>query len=147
MRATLNDAIMLATRLHAGQHDKGGAPYILHPLRVMLDPLLTTEDERIVAVLHDTVEDCDITLDTLREYGYSEEVVEALSFLTKLPEEEDDYDAFIARVMTGPVIARKVKRADLRDNSDITRISNPTERDWKRQEKYQRAIAQLETAL
>ncbi len=147
MKPTLEDAVALASALHKGQKDKAGASYILHPLRVMLNPLLTTDEERIAAVLHDTVEDCDITLEQLRERGYSAEVVEALSFLTKLPEEEDDYDAFIERILGGLLIARKVKLADLHDNADLSRFAHPTEKDVKRQEKYKRAIARLEGSL
>ena len=145
-KPTLEDAIVLAAQLHKGQVDKAGVSYILHTLRVMQDPTLTSEDERIVAVLHDTVEDCDITLEQLRERGYSVQVVDALDFLTKLPEEESNYDAFIERVQSGPLLARKVKLADLRDNADLSRLANPTEKDLARQEKYRRAIAALESA-
>lgn len=145
---TLEGAIALAAQLHMGQRDKAGACYILHPLRVMLDPILKTEEERIVAVLHDVVEDCNISPIQLRELGYSETVVEALFFLTKLPEEKNNYAAFIERICTGSSsIARKVKIADLRDNADLSRFENPTEKDIQRQEKYCRAIVRLETAL
>ncbi len=143
-RTNIEDAILLAAQLHKGQLDKAGAPYILHPLRVMLDTTLITETERIVAVLHDVVEDCDISLAELREREYSDEVISAISYLTKLSEEEDDYDAFIERIRTGPELARKVKLADLKDNADPSRIPNPTARDHKRREKYLRAIKVLE---
>lgn len=141
---TLEDAILLATTLHRGQVDKAGAPYILHPLRVMLDPIITSESERIVAVLHDVMEDCDITFEKLVEMGYSEEVVDALRFLTKLPEEEGKYFDFIGRINAGPVLARRVKIADLRDNSNLSRIPNPTEADYARQKKYLRALQILQ---
>ncbi len=142
---TLETTIELAVHLHKGQKDKAGAPYILHPLRVMLS--MQDEAARIVAVLHDTIEDCGITIDDLRSLGYSEQVLEALDYLTKRREEEDDYDAFIERIRSGPPIARAVKLADLRDNSDISRIVEPTEWDFKRLEKYKRAIRRLEGAL
>ena len=144
-KPTLEDAIILATTLHRGQVDKAGARYILHPLRVMCDPSLTTENERITAVLHDVVEDCDITFDELREREYDEEVVEALGFLTKLPGE--DYGPFIRRVCSGSVIARKVKWADLRDNSNLSRIPDPTPWDLKRNEKYVQAMTRIEESF
>ncbi len=143
-KPTLEDAIALAAQLHKGQRDKAGKHYILHPLRVMHDPSLTTDEERKVAVLHDTIEDTGITAAELRKLGYSKKVVDALVLLTKLPEEENNYDAFIERIRTGPSkIARKVKLADLRDNADLTRFAAPTEQDIRRQEKYKRAIAKL----
>ena len=141
----LEDAIALAAKLHQGQKELGGRPYILHPLQVMLDPTLTSNEERIVAVLHDVVEDCNITLAELADMGYSSAVVEALDYLTKRPHEEADYEAFIERVSTGPLLARKVKLADLRHNCDLTRIPTPTQKDWDRQAKYLRAIAKLES--
>lgn len=142
-KPSLEDAIALSARLHKGQRDKAGACYVLHPLRVMLDASLETEEERITAVLHDVVEDCDITIKQLQEFGYGDEVIEALGFLTKLPEEKMNYEAFIERICSAPVLARKVKLADLRDNSDISRISQQSERDIERQKKYRRAIDTL----
>jgi len=87
----LNKAIEIANRTHAGQVDKGGAPYILHPLRVMLSR--ENELERICAVLHDAVEDSDITFDDLRKEGFSEEVITILDCLTK--RDGESYDEFI----------------------------------------------------
>lgn len=147
MNISLEDAISLASQLHKGQTDKAGLPYIMHPLRIMCDKSLVTENERIVAVLHDIVEDCDITLQDLFKKGYSHEVIEAISFLTKTSEEENDYEAFIERIRQGPRLAIKVKIADLRDNSDLTRISKPTEDDIKRTKKYFRALDILEATL
>ncbi len=146
-RPTIEDAILLATQLHKGQVDKAGAPYILHPLRVMLNPILTTETERITAVLHDVVEDCEMSFETLSELGYTDETIRALGFLTKHLEEENDYFRFIARISEGSELARMVKFADLKDNEDLSRISNPTEKDFKRQKKYQRAIEILENSF
>jgi (p)ppGpp synthase/HD superfamily hydrolase len=139
-RPALEDAIKLAAALHKGQTDKAGAPYILHPLRVMLR--LATEEERITAVLHDVVEDCGVTLGQLRDLGYGDAVVEALDFLSRRPE-EDRYDAFIRRIQAGPDLARKVKLADLADNMDLSRIAEPTARDHQRVQKYRRAAAML----
>jgi len=139
--ATLERAIAIAAQAHEGQVDKAGAPYILHPLRMMLS--MDTPEARMAAVLHDVVEDTPITLDQLRGEGFSKTVIEAVELLTKHPEEENDYDAFIRRVAPNPT-ARKVKLADLRDNSDISRIAEPTAKDWQRIEKYRRAIQHLE---
>jgi (p)ppGpp synthase/HD superfamily hydrolase len=83
MTQTLERAIAIAATAHAGQVDKGGAPYILHPLKVMLR--MSTLEQRIVAVLHDVVEDCGVSLDDLREEGFSEEVLSAIESVTKVP--------------------------------------------------------------
>ena len=111
--------------------------YILHPLRVMMR--VSTDDEKIVAVLHDVVEDGEgWSFERIRSEGFSETVIEALKHVTKLPGEEDDYDAFIRRAAKNAVASR-VKLADLEDNMDLRRIANPTERDFARLEKYRSA--------
>jgi len=142
--STLERAIEIAARAHAGQIDKAGAPYILHPLRVML--AVSTIEERIVAVLHDVVEDTPVTFDDLRREGFSEEIVAAVDSVTKdVPEKEmswDQYKAFVLRAAANP-IGRRVKIADMTDNSDLSRIAQPTERDLARVEKYRRALALL----
>ena len=137
--ATLERAIEIAVKAHAGQVDKAGQPYVLHPLRMML--AVTTPEARLAAVLHDVVEDTAVTLDELRAEGFPASVLEAVDALTK--RENEDYEAFIRRVAPNP-IAREVKLADLRDNSDLSRIAEPTERDFARVEKYRRAIGYLE---
>jgi (p)ppGpp synthase/HD superfamily hydrolase len=137
--ATLERAIEIAAKAHAGQVDKAGQPYVLHPLRMML--AVTTPEACMAAVLHDVVEDTAVTLDELRAEGFPAAVLEAVEALTK--REGEDYEAFIRRVAPNP-IAREVKLADLRDNSDLSRIAEPTERDRERIRKYQRAIAYLE---
>ena len=139
---TLKDAIIRAATRHEGQVDKVGQPYILHVLRVMLR--LATEQERIAGVLHDIVEDCQVTYDDLAALGYDEDIIDAIRCVSKLPEEEDDYDAFIQRVSRGSLLARRVKIADLRDNADLSRIPNPMEKDFHRTEKYLRAIKLLQ---
>lgn len=133
--STLEHAIALAAKAHEGQVDKAGQPYVLHPLRMMLR--LTTPEERITAVLHDVVEDCGVTLEQLRAEGFSEAVIDAVAAVTRQPDET--YEAFVLRAAANP-IGRRVKLADLADNSDLSRIANPTERDRKRLEKYKRAI-------
>jgi len=136
--AGLERAIVIAAEAHAGQADKGGQPYILHPLRVMLS--LGAEEERIVAVLHDVVEDSDWTFEGLADAGFSPAVIAALRCLTKA--EGEAYDAFIQRAKAN-AIARRVKLADIADNSDLSRIPNPTTEDRWRMEKYRRAAAEL----
>jgi len=135
---TLEQAIAIAAMAHEGQVDKAGAPYILHPLRVMLR--LTTTEERIAAVLHDIVEDTNITLEMLLSEGFSEAVVRAVDALTKRPDES--YEAFIERAALDP-IGRRVKLADLAENSDLSRITSPTQKDIDRVEKYRRAIERI----
>jgi (p)ppGpp synthase/HD superfamily hydrolase len=135
-------AIAIAAEAHAGQVDKAGAPYILHPLRVMLAQ--TSAEARMAAVLHDVVEDCPgWTLDRLRGEGFSDLVLEAIAAVTKRPEERDDYEAFIRRAARHP-IGRLVKRADLRDNLDLSRIAEPSAKDLKRADKYRRALLLLD---
>ncbi|MFG6203504.1 HD domain-containing protein [Pseudomonas retamae] len=138
MTQTLERAIAIAATAHAGQVDKGGAPYILHPLKVMLR--MTTLEERIVAVLHDVVEDCGVSLDDLRKEGFSEDVLSAIESVTKVPGES--YEDFVDRAVQNP-IGRAVKLADLEENSDISRIASPGWEDLERIEKYRRAIARL----
>jgi (p)ppGpp synthase/HD superfamily hydrolase len=141
--SSLTRAIEIAVAAHAGQTDKAGAPYILHPLRVML--ALEGEEERIVGVLHDVIEDCPgWTPERLRDKGFSESVLQALSHVTKLSEDED-YGAFIARAVLNP-IARQVKRADLLDNLDVRRLPEVTDKDRQRLNKYLAALAQLDAA-
>lgn len=138
MTQTLERAIAIAATAHAGQVDKGGAPYILHPLKVMLR--MTTLEERIVAVLHDVVEDCGVSLDDLRKEGFSEEVLTAIASVTKVPGES--YEDFVDRAAQNP-IGRAVKLADLEENSDLSRIASPGWEDLERIEKYRRAMARL----
>ncbi|NLL71756.1 MAG: GTP pyrophosphokinase [Epulopiscium sp.] len=138
----LEKAIRIATNAHQGQVDKAGEPYILHPLRVMLSR--KTEIERICAVLHDVIEDTDITLEYLENTGFSDEILLALDALTRRGNET--YDEFINRILDNR-IACYVKLADLSDNMDLSRIKNPTEKDYKRIEKYRKAAERILAAL
>jgi len=132
----LERAISIAVEAHAGQIDKAGAPYILHPLRVMLS--LTSEDERIVGVLHDVCEDCPgWDFERLRSLGFSQAILEALASVTKIDGEA--YEDFVQRAARN-AIGKAVKRADLIDNSDLARIATPTEKDRERLAKYRRAL-------
>ena len=125
--STIEHAIQIAARAHAGQVDRAGQPYILHPLRVML--AVKGQDERIAAVLHDVVEDTAITMDDLRSEGFPKEVLNAILALTKTKGETRL--AAAARAAANP-IARAVKLADVADNMDLSRISKPTEEDYTR---------------
>jgi GTP diphosphokinase / guanosine-3',5'-bis(diphosphate) 3'-diphosphatase len=131
--ATLERAIALSAQAHAGQVDKAGQPYILHPLRVILS--VTGLHERMAAVLHDVVEDTAITLENLRDEGFSEEVIEAVATLTKSLGETRL--AAAQRAVVNP-IARRVKLADVTDNMDLSRIAEPTENDYARLQEYEK---------
>ncbi len=130
----LEQAIALAVGAHRGQVDKAGAPYILHPLRVMLG--LSGPMEQVAAVLHDVIEDCGWTLEALRERGFPPQVCAALDALTRRPGES--YEAFILRAKAD-AIALTVKLADLADNMDVRRLGDLTAEDAERLRKYQRA--------
>lgn len=130
--ATLERAIEIAAKLHSGQVDKGGQPYVLHPLRLMF--AVRTPQEQIAAVLHDVVEDTDMTLADLENEGFSQEVVAAVQALTKLPGESRIEAAH--RAAANPV-ARAVKLADVTDNMDLSRITDPSEKDFARLKEYE----------
>jgi len=143
--ATLEDAIQIAAEAHKGQPDKAGAPYILHPLRMMMR--MKTEAEMITAILHDVVEDTrnnpeasKWTIERLREQGFSEEVLEALECVTD--REDESYEQFIERAGKNP-IARQVKIADLEDNMNIQRIGEIRSKDLERLEKYHKSWSVL----
>lgn len=134
---SLEEAIAFASECHRGQKDKGGHPYILHPLRVMLR--LDDEGRRIAALLHDTVEDCGVPLSLIRE-RFGDAVAEAVDALTKRSGET--YEQFIERCGAN-AIARDVKLADIGDNSDLSRLGQVTPADLARIEKYRAAAARL----
>jgi (p)ppGpp synthase/HD superfamily hydrolase len=136
----LERAILLATQAHQGQKDKAGAPYILHPLRVMLQ--MSSETEMVTAVLHDVLEDTPWTLEKLREEGFPPEMLEALDCLTRRSGE--NYDAFITRV-AGNQLARKVKLSDLEDNLNLRRLEMLTDQDQARLRRYHQAWLILAT--
>lgn len=130
--SSLERAIAIAAKAHAGQIDTAGQPYILHPLRVMLR--LTGETERIAAVLHDVVEDTSVTIQHLEAEGFSEDVLAAVEALTKRDGETRLDAALRARANA---VAREVKLADNAENSDLSRIANPTEKDVRRLKEYE----------
>ena len=136
----LAKAIEIAASAHSTQKDKGGSPYILHPIRVMMS--LNTEEEKIVGVLHDVVEDSeDWDFDRLREEGFAEDIISALMSVTKQSDAEN-YEAFIERAGRNQ-IGRNVKIADIKDNLDVTRIGPLKEKDLLRINKYKNALSKL----
>lgn len=127
----LSKAIQIAAYWHAGQVDKSGAPYILHPLRVMMS--VEGETDKIVAVLHDVLEDTELTADDLRAHKFSSDVREAVQALTR--QTGEDYFDFINRLAPNP-IARRVKLADIADNLSPARSGGIN---MKLEARYQRA--------
>ena len=138
----LSLAISIATNAHEGQYDRGGKPYILHPLHLMTQLLFDTE-LAIVGVLHDVVEDSDITLDDLTLLEFSPRVVGALGLLTHKP--GASYEDYIEGICSD-YDAIRVKRKDLGHNSDITRLKGITEKDLARTKKYHKAFTRLTRA-
>ena len=130
--STLERAIEIAQTAHAGQFDKAGKPYIFHPVRVMLR--VHNEFEKMVAVLHDVVEDTSVTLEDLQREGFLPEVVQAIDALTKRPG-ESRLDA--AKRAAAHPLARVVKLADNAENMDLSRLPNPTARDYERLREYE----------
>jgi (p)ppGpp synthase/HD superfamily hydrolase len=137
----LNKMLVLATTRHAGQFDRGGNPYILHPLKVMYYLKSNDEELQCIALAHDLVEDTDTTYDELRSMGFTDRVIAGIAALTKLPGES--YDQYKERVKANPD-AIKVKMADLRHNTDIRRLKGVTEKDLARVEKYHRFYMELQ---
>ena len=140
----LDKMLVIATNAHAGQFDRGGNPYILHPLRVM--SYLKTDDEELmcIALAHDVIEDTKVTYQDLRESGFSERVIDGIRALTKQPGQT--YDEYKAGVFAN-VDAMRVKMADLRHNTDIRRLKGITEKDIERMVKYQKFYLELQTRL
>lgn len=137
-RPLIAKALDLAAKAHAGQTDKGGNPYLQHPIFVANQ--MATETEIIVALLHDVCEDSPTTLVDLEKAGFPSEVLAAVQAITKVAGE--DYSVYLDRVKANPV-ATKVKLADIAHNSDQSRLGTVTEKDRKRLEKYAEALAHL----
>jgi len=149
-QSLLETAVGIALRAHAGQRDRAGKPYITHPLRMM--GRARTDDERIVAVLHDTVEDGGpngVSMASLEEAGFPPRILRAVDRLTRrkaslFPDRSDDepYEAFVERTAGDP-LARAVKLLDLQDNMDLSRLSEITDADLERLNRYVRAWHRL----
>jgi (p)ppGpp synthase/HD superfamily hydrolase len=129
----LGKAIAIAAQAHQGQLDKFGAPYILHPIRLMMQ--MDSYEEKMAAILHDVVEDTDWTLEALKAEGFPQTVVDAVDGLTHRAAES--YTAYVKRAKTNP-IACKVKLADLEDNMDARRVPQIGEREIQRLKRYHR---------
>lgn len=131
---SVDKAIQFASKWHEGQKDTWGDPYILHVLHVMMQ--MDTEAERIVAVLHDVIEDTEATEQDLLDLGCSEQMITAILCLTK--DKNEDYMRMIERIKLNP-IAKKVKIADLEHNMEIRRLKNRRnleDKDMNRLKKY-----------
>jgi (p)ppGpp synthase/HD superfamily hydrolase len=133
-------ALAIAKKAHAGQVDKAGIDYIQHPLYVASQ--VKTEQEKAVALLHDVIEDSDVTVDDLLVSGLSNEVVTAVQILTK--KKGQSYQEYLEKVKSNN-LARVVKLADLKHNSDLSRLKSVTDTDYERVKKYKNAINYLST--
>ena len=132
-------AMMIAFNAHKEQFDKTGLPYIFHPLH--LAEQMRDENSVCVALLHDVVEDTYITFEDLQKEGFTEEIIDSLKLLTH--NSDVPYMEYVKLIKTNPT-ARLVKLADLKHNSDLTRLNEISEEDIKRYNKYQEAIKLLE---
>ena len=128
-------ALSIARKAHEGQLDKAGVAYIEHPIYVASQ--VDTEEEKAVALLHDVIEDSPVSAEELLQAGLPETVVTAVQVLTK--KKEQDYQTYLETVKKNP-LARVVKLADLKHNSDLSRLSSITEKDRERLKKYKKAI-------
>lgn len=140
----LDRMLVIATNAHSGQFDRGGAPYILHPLRVM--SFLKTADEELqcIALGHDVIEDTDVTYKDLADNGISERVIIGIRALTKVPGET--LDEYKTRVFAN-IDAMQVKLCDLRHNTDIRRLKGVTEKDIARMAKYHTFYLEIQARL
>ena len=132
-------ALKLCFEAHKEQSDKSGIPYVFHPFH--LAEQMQDEESTIVALLHDVIEDTEYTLEDLRKMGFGDSVLAAIDLMTH--EDGGPYMDYVEKIKTDP-IARTVKLADLRHNSDMTRLDVVTPRDQERAEKYLAAINLLE---
>lgn len=140
----LGAMLVLATNAHAGQFDRGGKPYILHPLRVM--SFLKEDDEELqcIALGHDVIEDTSTTWHDLEAIGMSQRVIDGIRALTKMPGQS--YEDYKAAVFAN-VDSMKVKLCDLRHNTDIRRLKGVTEKDIERMAKYHKFFLEIQTRL
>lgn len=137
----IEKSLAIALKAYAGQKDKAGKAYILHPLRIMSK--MASEYEMSVALLHDVIEDSDYSAEDLLAEGIPHEVVEAVTLLTKI--DGETYDQFIDRVI-GNALASKIKLADIEDNINLLRLESVREKDLERVAKYHKAWKKLTKA-
>lgn len=140
----LSQMIMIATNAHNGQFDRGGTPYILHPMKVMHYLKTTDEELQCIALGHDVIEDTNVSFKDLRDAGMSERVISGIAALTKMPGQT--YDEY-KEVVFANVDAMKVKMCDLRHNTDVRRLKGVTEKDIQRMEKYHRFYLEILSKL
>jgi len=140
----LGKAIAIAAEAHQEQKDRGGKPYILHPIRIMMG--LNTEDQELmsIAILHDVIEDSDWTLEALKSQGFRERVLKGVLALTHI--EGEEYEDYIERISRNKDAIR-CKLGDLKDNSDITRLKGLSDKDLLRTRKYHKAFMFLKGKL
>lgn len=139
MKKLLEKAIQIAVNAHFGQKDEAGNPYIFHPLSVM--NRCNTLEEKIVAILHDTIEDTNISPEILKEEGFPDYIIKAILAVTK--QEGETYEDFVKRASKNP-ISCNVKIADIKDNLDVSRLSEVKEKEAARLNKYIKALEFLE---
>ena len=140
----LSKMLHIVTNAHHGQFDRGGNPYILHPIKVM--HYIKSEDEELqcIALGHDVIEDTDVTYKDLRDAGFTDRIITGIRALTKVPGQT--YDEYKEGVFAN-VDAMKVKMADLRHNTDVRRLKGVSEKDIARMEKYHRFYLELNFRL
>ena len=138
MNELLEKALRIAVEAHAGQVDRAGKPYIFHPLRICCRCF--TDEEKIVALLHDMIEDTDITAEYLLSEGCPRNIVNAVLSVSR--NENESYEDFVKRTGLNP-LGRAVKLHDLEDNMDISRLEQVTEKDLARLNKYIKAYRYL----
>jgi guanosine-3',5'-bis(diphosphate) 3'-pyrophosphohydrolase len=140
----LGKVLVLATNAHAGQFDRGGNPYILHPIKVM--HYLKTDDEELqcIALLHDVIEDTKTTWQDLQDIGCTARVISGVRVLTKMPGQT--YDEYKKEVFAN-LDAMKVKACDLRHNTDIRRLKGVTQKDIDRMAKYNQFYLEIQSRL
>ncbi len=133
-------ALKLSFEAHKNQVDKSGLPYVYHPFH--LAEQMTDENSTVIALLHDVVEDTEYTFDDLQKLGFNDVIIEALKLLT-----HDDAVPYMeyVKAVQGNETARAVKLADLKHNSDLTRLDFVDEKALVRKEKYEEAIKLLES--
>lgn len=140
MSLLVKKAYEIARNAHFGQKDKAGVDYIKHPETVA--NLVQTDEHKIVAYLHDVVEDTALTLDDLMRHGFPNRIISAVDTLTK--KNGQSYQSYLELVKRND-LAKVVKLADLQHNSDLSRLKTVEPKDVERQEKYRRAIKFLST--
>ena len=131
-------ALKLCFEAHKEQTDKSGMPYVFHPFH--LAEQMETEETTVVALLHDLVEDTNYTIEDLTAMGFGKSITDAIALMTHA--EGVNYMDYVRAIKENP-IAKAVKLADLKHNSDLSRLDIIDEKALRRKEKYQKAIALL----